>query len=64
MEVNTAVTLQFEDLAVKNLKLFHEVLVINKMFFFLNIVPTKCNSVQETVTNTVVGTLLPLVVNI
>ena len=61
MESNAAVTLQFEDPGIKIIcfenmcefvneqmnKLFNQVLLINVKFLFLNILKTKCNSVQE-----------------
>ena len=58
MESNTTVTLLFEDLALKitcfkiykiYLKLFDQELFINVKFKFLDILKTKCNSVQERV---------------
>ena len=46
---NTAVRLQFEDLAVTNYLFLKDVLstLINVKFFFLNILTTKCYSVRE-----------------
>ena len=73
MESNAAVTLQFEDpginiIGFENMcefvieqmnKLFNQVLLINvKFFLFLNILKTKCNSVQERVKNALSRTLL------
>ena len=60
MESNTTVTLLFEDLAVRitcfkmykiYLKLFDQELFINVKLKFLDILKTKCNSVQERVKN-------------
>ena len=72
MESNAAVTLQFEDPGIKIIcfenmcefvneqmnKLFNQVLLINVKFLFLNILKTKCNSVQERVKNALSRTLL------
>ena len=72
MESNAAVTLHFEDLVFKrcvhllgkNLKLIRKALVMNVKFFFLNILKTTHNSVQERVKNALSRTLLHLVIKI
>ena len=51
-------------LLVKNLKLTNKVLWINLKCIFLNILKTKCNSVQEKAIFTLSRTLLQLVFKI